>query len=568
MARMIPSREEKSDFNGSYGEEQLFHVLKEGLPPSYVVFHSIAWHHRDEKGRGRWGEADYVIFNPARGLLVLEVKSGQISCDDTGMIVQTNTMTHEQQRIRPMQQAQKSVYIFVDLLDGELEPGQRYWIEPIVWFPSVSRETFCGHLPNEYSQENVFFEEDLKEPLKALEKAYDYYNMSHRKRTDESIAKVIDKLAPCFRAIPSLASIYSEQEFYFNRMTREQGYLLDYLEEQQTASIQGAAGTGKTMLALEKARRLSDNEQVLFLCFNKLLLSFLKKTFKENLPNVYFYNLQSMASQALNKEASLDDVSDFLLDYKTLWGEWKYKSIIIDEGQDFQEEHIQLLKEIADFNKGSFYVFYDKHQLVHQNNNLGWVKDIECRLILSMNCRNTKSIAETAGLPLNISGIRMRKDILGQRPSFYIVDDNESAKRKIAALIREYTDHGMQQKQIVILTQKTLETSILTGCTSVGNYKLKSSFEEKGVLFTTAKKFKGLESDVVIMIDLTPESFAGFERRKVFYVGASRAKHFLNFIAVLSPEGEDKLAESLTGEKKRATRMAIMNSLRVKIRKV
>ena len=50
-----------------------------------------------------------------------------------------------------------------------------------------------------------------------------------------------------------------EAEYYFNRMTMEQTRLIEYLDEQRVAAIQGGAGTGKTMLAIEKARRLSVN---------------------------------------------------------------------------------------------------------------------------------------------------------------------------------------------------------------------------------------------------------------------------------------------------------------------
>lgn len=568
MARMIPSVEEKKDFNGSYGEEQLFHIFQKLLPPEYVVFHSVSWRRRGEHQKWCWGEADYVVFNPKRGLLVIEVKSGEISCNNTGIIIQTNTLTKEKKRIKPMEQAKKSVYTIADILDEELDPGQEYWTDAVVWFTSVKKGAVKGNLPNMYSDENVFYKEDLNNPLAAIERAYDFYDMKNRYHTEESIRTVIDKLAPCFDAIPSIASIYSEQEYYFNRMTKEQSYLLDYLEEQKIAAIQGTAGTGKTMLALRKAQMLSSNEKVLFLCFNKLLLSNLKASYKEKMPNVDFYNLQSLASQTLNKEASFEDVTDFLLDYESYQGGWRYKSIIVDEGQDFLEEHIQLLKEIAISSGGSFYVFYDKNQLVHQSNALDWAKDIECRLVLSMNCRNTRSIAETAGLPLNITDVKMRQEVVGDKPDFYIAESINDAKRKITEIIRKYTDDGFTQKQIVILTQKTVETSILKDCTSVGNYRLKSSFEGNGILFTSAKKFKGLESDVIIMIDITPDSFSDFEHRKVYYVGASRAKHFLNFVSVLSEDGEKTLAEALTGEKNRTARMAIMRGLKVKIHKV
>lgn len=49
-----------------------------------------------------------------------------------------------------------------------------------------------------------------------------------------------------------------------NQLLYEQYRLLDFLEDQPTAVINGAAGTGKTMIAVEKARRNSiDGEAIM-----------------------------------------------------------------------------------------------------------------------------------------------------------------------------------------------------------------------------------------------------------------------------------------------------------------
>ena len=44
---------------------------------------------------------------------------------------------------------------------------------------------------------------------------------------------------------------------------------------------------------------------------------------------------------------------------------WKCQHIVIDEGQDFHEEHLDLLFAIKEC-RGSFYVFYDEKQLVQR----------------------------------------------------------------------------------------------------------------------------------------------------------------------------------------------------------
>lgn len=51
-------------------------------------------------------------------------------------------------------------------------------------------------------------------------------------------------------------------------------------------------------------------------------------------------------------------------------------------------------------------------------------------------------------------------------------------------------------------------------------------------MFTTARKFKGLEADVVIIVDIDAKTFEDEESKGLFYVGASRAKHYLDIIYV------------------------------------
>lgn len=564
MAKMIPSIISKEDFNGSTGEEEVYYALKE-LPDEYVVFHSIGWSRKNEKGYVRWGEADFTVFNPNRGVLIIEIKAGGISCVDN-RIIQENRSTGEKKAIYPLDQANKSKHTFIDIFKENID--ENVWVESAVWFTSVERESITGNFPLSYHDEIILCKKDIKQAQKAIDKVFDFFQMRHYGYYNKKTAsQVVEILAPRFNAVPTIATLAEEQNYYFNRLTNEQGFLLDYLEEQEIAAIQGGAGTGKTMLALEKAKRLSQQNDVLFLCFNKLLVDYLISKFSDEMPRVKFTNLYALASLAQGKEANEEDVNVFLNHYDR-YNIWRYKHIIIDEGQDFSEEQIKLLYDIAKMEEGCFYVFYDKNQLVQQRNSLNWAKSIECRLVLTRNCRNTRCIAETAGLPIEYTDIKMRIDIPGRKPNLYILKTNNEYLDTVSKLIRSYTDQGFTKDKIVILTCKTRESSILSDVTSVGSYRLSDNRSDRGILFTTAKKFKGLESDVIIFVDIDANTFKDAENRRVFYVGSSRAKNFLDLVTVLSDKEERILAEELTGSIKKNARMAIMSGLKVKIVKV
>ena len=151
----------------------------------------------------------------------------------------------------------------------------------------------------------------------------------------------------------------------FFRLTEEQNALINYLEEQKVAAIQGVAGTGKTVLACEKAKALAKDGKVLFLCFNQFLRKALqeeKELNPQKYENIDFYNIHQLVSTKIKAASVDDDIEVFLKNYDQY--DWEYKHIIVDEAQDFKDVFIEKLYEIAFYTEGSFYVFFDKNQFV------------------------------------------------------------------------------------------------------------------------------------------------------------------------------------------------------------
>ncbi len=199
---------------------------------------------------------------------------------------------------------------------------------------------------------------------------------------------------------------------------------------------------------------------------------------------------------------------------------------------------------------GYFYVFYDKNQLVHKwdQSTINWLKKLDCQLVLSKNCRNTFEIASTAYSPVAIDNVILAQQISGDTPCLNNYPSIERAIEGIAETIRFYTtEKGFKRSQITILTLKTLQKSILAGRESVGGYRLTNELDGEGILFTTARKYKGLESDVVIMIDFDEDSFKDDNAKNVFYVASSRTKHCLTIIASLDAAAMAKIITDLGG---------------------
>ena len=75
---MIPDVAPDQIIHGS--ERDVYIALRDQLPDVYRVVHSLPWlrpNRDDIDAPLREGEADFVIFHPNYGLLVLEVKGGE-----------------------------------------------------------------------------------------------------------------------------------------------------------------------------------------------------------------------------------------------------------------------------------------------------------------------------------------------------------------------------------------------------------------------------------------------------------------------------------------------------------
>lgn len=543
---MIPPTLE--DDHGSYGERKVFEALQKKLPSEYIIFHSIRWNSHNEKKTVIWGECDFTIFHPEFGIIIMEVKAGGIECvNNQWSYIRTDNNQKYTMKHPPLEQADREIrYKFKDLVsdilpDSKADP-QYCLVEPAAWFPSISKKDLVGELPMEYRDEIVLYENALENPQKFIEDIYSFYGgKRHTRLSSTSCEKLIEGFAPYFQAMPSLKSKREELNESFIRLTNEQKYLIDYLEEQKVAAIQGAAGTGKTMLAIEKAKQLAKKGNVLFLCFNRYLKEYLQQL-KIERPEKYegidFYNLPELTCDKLGVLSVTDeDILYFLKNYENY--EWKYPNIVIDEGQDFKNSHINQLNEIAILEDGSFYVFYDKKQFVQGDEFPDWLSKAECRLVLSVNCRNTYQIADTSGKPVEVPPRIKDRSVIGDMPNFFICSDEKGALKAINKAIDKYRSANYPYRQICILTLKTEKKSILTGIEKLGNHIIGKERSDRSVLFTTARKFKGLEADAIIVIDMDKDSFKPRPKDEdddkddpkcLFYVGCSRAKHQLDIV--------------------------------------
>lgn len=538
MAIMCP--ETPREFHPASQEGVMFHVLSK-LPDTYYVFHSFSIISVSDDGMSE-SETDFVIFHPDKGILCIEAKAGNVRYENNEWLYGSGKkMSHN----GPFKQASGNMHKLMDYIDecGYEKVRIKCKFQFAVWFPSVTQRHFDQvFLPSDADRQLILYRDSMENIQNEIERIFKLPHKQHNivTRLGVNDVKILrDRiLAPHFHILSVAMMEHEHKQLVFKSMLREQVALLNYLEEQNTAVINGMAGTGKTLMALEKAKRHAmQGEKVLFLCYNAKLNQHLRESYSHE--NISYYTIDGLACKLCNvSEPDYEKLQECLESYY-LDGEFPYQHVIIDEGQDFGQEKleeidiIELLQSIIidhEEKKGTFYVFYDKNQLVQGSRVPDCIQNSDCRLTLYRNCRNTENIAITSMRFLGSERApKLFKDaVVGTSPTMYIVDVDEQLEALHSCLSKLYEEGN---RYIVILTCKTESKSFLSPFAKNGIYLWNS----QKIMFTTCRKFKGLEADAVVIIDLD-ETMMDQQMEKLIYVGTSRARYGLSLVASLTEE--------------------------------
>lgn len=563
MAIMIPSIPQ--DYPPESREGEMFFSLQK-LPDDYYVFHSFRII-QIEENTWKENEIDFVIFHKQKGILCLEAKAGKVYCE--------NGIWHYgsgKEMRDPFTQANSNRWKLVQYMERfyqTKEIKKHCKVLAGVWFPGIDKFGLSHiSLPANATQEIVLTSDDLEDPREAIDKIFAirvpvtvagetaFVETSLTKSEAQSILQNV--LCPTFSILPSKTLELDYKREKFNSLIAEQANLLNYLEEQRSAVINGAAGTGKTMIAVEKARRHSQKgESVLFLCYNVKLRDYLESTYSYE--NVDYYTIDKFACKICHTiEPDYSELENELIRFFDEEN-FPYRHIIIDEGQDFgqtrmrSDEIFSTLEEIVLSREGgTFYVFYDKLQLVQSFKVPKFIEDADCRLTLYKNCRNTRKIAETSFKPFSKQPKLFDSAIVGSMPKICFAN-SENVKEKLNKLIGQALDNEI--RDIQILSCAPSGKSILDDAIQDEIYR----YKEMDIPFTTCRKFKGLEADMIILVDVDRDAILG--NSQLFYVGASRARFELGIIASLSVDDCADIVNSLNGIVKKNDPMMSLSKL-------
>lgn len=541
MAIMIPER--PRELKKESLEDVMFSTL-ELLPDDFYVVHSFKYFFVNDSVQTE-GETDFLIFAPKYGIICIEAKAGQVKyVNNTWCYANGNEMKHG----GPYNQADNNKWNLIEMIKNSplKDIKNRCKIHHAVWFPSITRkDLYTNRFPPEFDRNITMTMEDLENPLESIMNifALKLANDIKTELSENDVKRVLREIiCPEFQIFPSNSFETDLKKVTFHRLLNEQFALLNYLTEQRSAVINGAAGTGKTMIAIEKAmRHASKKERVLFLCYNVYLKDHLAETYKHEF--IDFYTIAGFACKICGASEPDYIKAQEVIEDMYLTESFPYMHVIVDEGQDFGNEKIEetnILQVINDTvvdrdGNGTFYVFYDKLQLVQSNYIPKYISEADCKLTLYKNCRNTENIAITSLKPVATRTPKLIDGAIKGTPARIMFGSSEEdIVSKVSGVIDTLNRDGIDD--IVILTCETEEKSVLSKLVKNGKFQKK--------IFTTCRKFKGLEADAIILVDVNRKTFMESNVLR-FYVGASRARLKLEIVTDMS---DDDCKEVLLNE--------------------
>lgn len=362
--------------------------------------------------------------------------------------------------------------------------------------------------------------------------------------TDAEIDKLANLLRGDFHFVPSMKDTVERAVKELCALTAEQYEVLESLFDNPRTIVSGVAGAGKTLIAMEQARRAYwEGKSVLYLCFNHNIAQYVQYQFEKDNVCIEAVTLHAFMMRACGIDWSPDLNRDFYetelpVAFMAAEDVPVYDLVIIDEGQDLlTDTYLECIDRIVQdgLGDGTWAIYYDPNQNIFNSYAEldAMIKKLRKEAYamswkLRANCRNTKQIANANILMTNIPN-QGKPTVSGPQVEYDSYSGKEDERKKINAIVRKIKDSGAIGSDFIILSRYTLANPLnglgLTGLDKdLGTLKTTGPLwkaKKNDVRFSTISGFKGLEAKIVIMIDV--DHFSDEDTRLLNYVAASRA---------------------------------------------
>lgn len=532
MPRLVPSDPPVRDTGG---ERVVWEALRAQLPDEAVLFAGVFLQDAAEQR-----EIDLLVAWPGVGLVVVEVKGGHVSVDEDG----TWRQGADKHAIDPIGQLRGASHALTELLRRRGLDAGHARIAHVLALPHtpVPRDWESAGL----SRAQVLDRDDLARAAGVVKRALDEHGSGHRPLLVEDVDPLVEFLTGAFPSHVEILAEAAEHQDRLDQLTAEQARLAAMFDRYPRLQVVGGAGTGKTWLALEVARRRArEGKRVALLCYSRGLGRYLQRitsewSARDRPAYVGLFHELAHAWGAPRPEG--EPPSDFweetlpaalreLASATPL--EKRFDAIVVDEAQDFGDpwwlSTLACLRDPAD---GGLFVFLDEEQKVFARDGAAPI-DVP-PVTLTENLRSTKQIAQLSGA--------LRTDTVTPRggagaPVRVVESSFEDAIDRADEVLDALLDEGWEPGRLALLTtgsRHPMQHEVVSHHGYAGYWD--EFFAETDVFYGHVLGFKGLERTVVVLAvngfrEGEDEDYA----RRLLYTGISRARMLL---VVVGPRGE------------------------------
>ncbi len=477
-------------------------------------------------------EVDIVVALDGAGIVCIEVKGGEVWHDGTGW---RQNRQGAPAAIEPVRQAREACYALRDFVESDPRwtQGRLRW-DHVVALPNTELPEGFG-LPD-CPRWKVIDRTDMAHLAERLRHVLTAQELDRPLLNQTGIDQLHTALSG--RGLPQRDVVARAlgSDDAADVLTERQAVILDAIRLLTRVEVRGGAGSGKTFLAMEQARRLAaDGKRVALVCYSHGLASYLKRVTGEwsrRQQPAYVGEFHALGmkwgaplgpDEAERTGATVQfwehDLPAQMAELAAaLQPGHRFDAVVIDEAQDFADAWWDpILASLRDPETGGLYVFSDEGQRVFDRHGAPPVPLVP--LILDHNLRNTRQIA-TAFAPLVDHPMRLRG---GDGPAVRFVACSRSealdaGDDQVEALLEE----GWRPEDVALLTTGSRHPEQIAR-QAEGNQAYWDSFwDAEQVFYGHVLGFKGLERRAVVLV--VNESGAFERSRERLYVGLSRAR--------------------------------------------
>lgn len=508
-------------------EVKVYDRLQRQLDASWTVFYSRPWLGLTPTGEERDGEADFIVAHPTAGVLSIEVKGGAISYDPATDIWRSTDRSGIPWKIKdPVGQARSAKHELLKKLAARRDwPTERtFRARHGVVFPDA--ESPPGNLGPDRPRELFCCRGELADLADWIGGRLTGGN---RPLLGRDGVKALERLLaqPFLLRVP-LGHLMQDDDEAIEVLTPEQFHVLEATTAfNNRVAAGGAAGAGKTIVAMEDAARLAaDGQRTLFTCASEPLAQDVRRRLADT-PVVIlsFRELSDQLSAAADMPPAPSRVDEGVLAERLATAierrpDLRFDAVIVDEAQDVRTAGwLALDALLADPTASRLHAFFDTNQSLYGAVSKELAGFSMAPVHLGRNLRNTRLIHQAAsrfykGLPVRADGPE------GLSIEWLTVAGSAVVDSVALTVRRLMVTDAVPPGEIAVLVPDAADEAVLARAIPgpIG----------RGLTLSTIAGFKGLERRVVVLV--ATRTIA--DERELAYVGLSRARAHLIVIGV------------------------------------